>query len=217
MLRHLAEKHRLGRPRKRLLLKCAWCRTFQQHLSDPLYQQALDLMERYADNRAPRAEVQEMFDRLNNKLNDRWAEVHAANGYEKGGWPMDCRVAYAVYALYRPLAAINESLHGCEGVEADHHSASIEHASQYADLIREIFGNPFTAARFNRALRTWKDATIVRIAKSIYDQRDFTALPVLGDALEEAGCADADILGHLRGTRPHVLGCWVLDLVLNNR
>ena len=41
--------------------------------------------------------------------------------------------------------------------------------------------------------------------------RRFEDLPVLADLLEEAGCTDAALLGHLRGPGPHVLGCWALD------
>jgi hypothetical protein len=52
------------------------------------------------------------------------------------------------------------------------------------------------------------------LAHLIYDQRRFTDLPVLADALEEAGCTDQTILDHLRGPGPHVRGCWAVDLLL---
>jgi hypothetical protein len=52
------------------------------------------------------------------------------------------------------------------------------------------------------------------MARKMYDSRDFSDMPVLADALEEAGCQDADILVHLRGPEPHVRGCWVVDLLL---
>jgi hypothetical protein len=60
----------------------------------------------------------------------------------------------------------------------------------------------------------WNDGTVVKLAQSIYDERRFTDLPILADALEDAGCADADILAHCRGPGPHVRGCWVVDLLL---
>jgi hypothetical protein len=60
----------------------------------------------------------------------------------------------------------------------------------------------------------WRDSTIRKLAKSIYDDRAFDRLPLLADALEEAGCTDADILAHCRGDGPHVRGCWVVDLIL---
>jgi hypothetical protein len=55
---------------------------------------------------------------------------------------------------------------------------------------------------------------VLGLAKAIYGEGRFTDVPVLADALEEAGCADAEILTHLRGPGPHVRGCWALDLVL---
>jgi hypothetical protein len=43
---------------------------------------------------------------------------------------------------------------------------------------------------------------------------DGTRLAILADALEETGCADEELLGHLRGPGPHVRGCWPIDLLL---
>jgi hypothetical protein len=53
-----------------------------------------------------------------------------------------------------------------------------------------------------------------KLARGIYHERAFDRLPVLADALEEAGCTDETLLGHLRGPGPHVLGCWAVDLIL---
>jgi hypothetical protein len=58
---------------------------------------------------------------------------------------------------------------------------------------------------------------IVKIARSIYDDRLFSDLPVLADALEEAGCTDSDILNHCRQPGEHVLGCWAVDLLLGKK
>jgi hypothetical protein len=52
------------------------------------------------------------------------------------------------------------------------------------------------------------------LAQAIYEDRAFDRLPVLADALEDAGCTNSDLLGHLRGPGPHARGCWVLDLLL---
>ena len=52
------------------------------------------------------------------------------------------------------------------------------------------------------------------LARTIYEERAFDGMPVLSDALEEAGCNDADILDHCRQAGPHVRGCWVVDLIL---
>jgi hypothetical protein len=65
---------------------------------------------------------------------------------------------------------------------------------------------------FNPAWRT-SDACL--IAKGIDGSQDFSGLPILADALQEAGCTSDDLLNHLRDPHAtHVRGCWALDLVL---
>jgi hypothetical protein len=83
----------------------------------------------------------------------------------------------------------------------------------HAGIIRDIFANPFRPIAVNPSWLAWNGGTIPRLAQSVYDERAFDRLPVLADALEEAGCP-SDILTHCRSPGPHVLGCWVLDLIL---
>jgi hypothetical protein len=52
------------------------------------------------------------------------------------------------------------------------------------------------------------------IAQGIYAGRAFDRLPILHDALLDAGCDDEAILSHCRCEGPHVRGCWVIDLLL---
>ena len=75
-------------------------------------------------------------------------------------------------------------------------------------------GYPFRLATLAPEWAAWNDATVVKLAQGIYDDRAFERLPVLADALEDAGCDNADILAHCRGPGPHVRGCWVVDLLL---
>jgi hypothetical protein len=60
----------------------------------------------------------------------------------------------------------------------------------------------------------WRTSTAVAIARQMYESRDFSPMPILADALQDAGCDNEDILNHSRGDGPHVRGCWVVDLVL---
>jgi hypothetical protein len=62
--------------------------------------------------------------------------------------------------------------------------------------------------------KAWRTSSAVGIAQAIYAERAFDRLPILADALQDAGCEDADVLAHCRGPGPHVRGCWVVDLVL---
>ena len=64
------------------------------------------------------------------------------------------------------------------------------------------------------AVLRWNDGMVVKLTVSVYHDRAFDRTSLLADALEDAGCTDADLLGHLRGPGPHVRGCWAVDLVL---
>ncbi|MEO2092077.1 MAG: hypothetical protein ABGY75_21700, partial [Gemmataceae bacterium] len=77
-------------------------------------------------------------------------------------------------------------------------------------LLRCIFGNPFQPVAF---ADSWRSETVVALAAGIYAERAFDRLPILADALEEAGCDHPDVLAHCRGPGPHARGCWVVDLV----
>jgi hypothetical protein len=79
-------------------------------------------------------------------------------------------------------------------------------------LLLCIFGNPFRPAALEPSCRT---ALIEQMARGIYDDRRFEDLPILADALEEAGCTSRDVLDHCRSPGPHVRGCWAVDLILN--
>jgi hypothetical protein len=82
-------------------------------------------------------------------------------------------------------------------------------------LLRCIFGNPFRPLpRLDPTWLAWESGTVPKLAASVYEERAFDRLPVLADALEEAGCNAAELLAHLRGPGPHVRGCWAVDLLL---
>jgi hypothetical protein len=79
-------------------------------------------------------------------------------------------------------------------------------------LLCDIFGNPFRSIAFAPA---WLTSTVLALANLMYESRDFSAMPILADALQDAGCDSADVLDHCRDTKQtHVRGCWVVDLVL---
>jgi hypothetical protein len=79
-------------------------------------------------------------------------------------------------------------------------------------IIRDVFGNPFHKRR--KFDVRWRTNTALLLAKTMHESRDFSAMPILADALQDAECDDADMLDHCRGPSPHVRGCWVVDLVL---
>jgi hypothetical protein len=85
--------------------------------------------------------------------------------------------------------------------------------SALCDLFRDIFGSPFRPVKFTRE---WRTDTAVSLATQMYESRDFSAMPILADALQDAGCDNDDVLDHCRDPHAvHVRGCWVVDLVLD--
>ncbi len=83
-----------------------------------------------------------------------------------------------------------------------------------AALLRDIFVNPFRSVAVDPSWLAWNNATVVRVAQGVYEGRAFDRLPVLADAIEDAGCTNPDILDHCREPGEHVRGCWVVDLLL---
>lgn len=83
-----------------------------------------------------------------------------------------------------------------------------------ARLVREIFGNPFHPLHFCPEWRGVNDGLVIKIAAAIYQDRSWEDMPILADALQDAGCVSTHLLGHLRGPGPHVRGCQVLDQIL---
>jgi hypothetical protein len=96
-----------------------------------------------------------------------------------------------------------------------------EDAAQ-CSLLRCVVGpSLFRPVRADPAWLAWHGGAAVHLAQAVYDERelpsghlDAARLAVLADMLEEAGCCDAGLLGHLRSPGPHVRGCWPLDLLL---
>ncbi len=95
-----------------------------------------------------------------------------------------------------------------------------EHQRQ-AHLARDIFGNPFRPSTADPSWLAWNGGPVVQLAQSAYAERelpsghlDSARLGLLADMLEDAGCTNPDLLGHLRGPGPHVRGCWAVDVLL---
>jgi hypothetical protein len=83
---------------------------------------------------------------------------------------------------------------------------------EQVELLRDVFGNPFRPVALDPA---WLTSDVLLLARGIYDDRAFDRMPILADALQDAGCDNGDVLTHCRDTNlVHVRGCWVVDLLL---
>jgi hypothetical protein len=144
-----------------------------------------------------------------------WAALLAANVPEaETAWVLARQAAY-----HAALAAIEAACPFTPGLELDGLQAQIQAIKPVRDaerkaqagLLRDILGNPYHPVTLHP---DWWTATVVSLAQAIYDEREFNRMPILADALEEAGCTNEDIQYHCREAGVHVRGCWLVDLVL---
>jgi hypothetical protein len=188
---------RLGVPvfRKARLFACHCCHVLWLALTHPDSRAAVEVAESFAERTATRQELKSAFNKANaaawgtgNNDDPAWAANNAA-----------LETPYVQSAADHLLAYVKSEPNG-------------QRAEQLiATWLRDIFGNPFHPPTVDPA---WQTGTVVSLAQTIYDDRAFDCLPILADALEEAGCTDPDILSHCRGQGPHVQGCFLLDLLL---
>ena len=139
--------------------------------------------------------------------------------------------AWAIYAAAAAAWAVHGAFRDADpalGIVwaanlAEHGGGGYCHPAAQAALLRDLFGPlPFRLLPpVAPAWLGWNAGTVGRLAEGVYDDRrlpegtlDPTSLAVLADALEDAGCDQADLLAHLRGSGPHVRGCWAVDLIL---
>ena len=88
-------------------------------------------------------------------------------------------------------------------------------AAARADLLREIVGNAVCPSPpLPPAILAWNEGTVRRLARNISEEGAFHLLPILADALLDAGSEDAELLAHCRSDSLHVAGCWAIDLIL---
>ena len=101
----------------------------------------------------------------------------------------------------------------CINCGLDYRPDTVErmHPKLVSDAYRELFPNSFLPLAWNP---DWFTSTVRDLARTMYGAREFGAMPILADALQDAGCDDEQILTHCRGDKPHARGCWVLDTIL---
>jgi hypothetical protein len=215
MLRFLRDQ--VG-PRKFRLFACACCRRVWEGLS-PGQRRAVELAECYADRGVRLAELKAARPGFRDEPGAHWAAVWAARAaaaprdisHSAGAAARDCRDVRA--ALDWPTPEPPDPQRWLKAGDA----IKVAEEAVQRKLLRDIFGNPFHPAAVDPGWRARQGGTAARLARGIYDEGRFADLPVLADALEEAGCADEAVLAHCRGGGPHVRGCWVLDLLLGKK
>jgi hypothetical protein len=196
--------------RKRRLLHCSFCRLRWRELA-PFHRRAVETAERYADGLAGDEELA-----VAAALAGEDPRALAESEGAIGSWVSRF---YGLWTEGPPrspappwvLAALrNDELSFPEPATPAERKAR-------CDAIRELFGCLFWAPALDPTWLAWGDGTVPKLARAISDERRWADLPILGDALEEAGCSDAVFLDHCRQPAEHRPGCWLLDLLAGRK
>jgi len=202
--------------RKARLIMLECCLRHPKYLTAPAVRTMVDLLVgHYADPRKPDEPFNSAAARKHYKALDAYASVQTT-GPVRG-------VAFGVVAAAEPASVMKRleetfrylvfsCTHDIAAGFGSHTRPRRQERAAQADLIREVLGNPHDPVVFDPA---WRTDTAVALARQAHETEDFTLLPILADALQDAGCEDETILGHCRDPEQlHVRGCWVIDLVL---
>lgn len=195
-----AQPHTRRTARKRECFGVACCRLLWPLIArDELLRRGLEILENELD-----AEDAE----LENGSEETWGEMNVASRHPADDAPWFKMFAADVLLDYRDPDLVTARL--VRTFEAWEGSKALP--GQVAHVMRDVVGNPFRPVTFDP---DWRTDTVLSLAQQMYDARDFSAMPILADALQDAGCDSDDILSHCRDPKQvHLRGCWVVDLVL---
>ncbi|HZV05209.1 MAG TPA: hypothetical protein VE999_09020 [Gemmataceae bacterium] len=197
--------HEKASDRKLRLFACAYVREGWHLLADERSRRSVEIAEQHADGLSDDASLDRACDEADDAIsNSRELFLNSGKG-EVEGRAFEGSCAAHWVAVEEAWEAALQQLHW--------HFIEDESTIQSA-LLHDIIGNPFRTATITPEMLNWHGGLLVSMAQRMYDSYDFTDVPILADALEEAGCTNADILNHCRQPGEHVRGCWVIDLLL---
>ncbi len=182
---------------------------------DAATREVITILDRYAEGRIA---GEGLYDALRPFAAS--CQVLVDEGYPwsvQGARPLHAHVESAACWLIRrflPPEVTVSGLSDLSGLRLSPKDADILDYFQWlvCETLRDVVGiATFRPVTFKAA---WRTPAVVATAEGIYQDRAFDRMPILADALQDAGCDSADILGHCRSDGPHVRGCWVIDLLL---
>jgi hypothetical protein len=195
-------KANLDKARPSRLLGCSFARLVWHLLGEELGRPSVEIVENFVEGKAAWADLRREFVRIRRDTPP--LEVRERAVYH---------LSVEVLMMFS-ISAGNAREVARQSAEASRSSGGKDLTVSQCNLVREIFGNLFSPDPFDSA---WVTSTAIALAMDINNNRAFDAMPILGDALEEAGCPSPSILDHCRGKNHHVRGCWVVDGVLGYR
>jgi len=191
--------------RKVRLFSCGCCRSIWHLLLDERLCKAIAIAEAHAD-----APAREGRGRPLERARRRIERIASSQG-----------VTFVIAAVREALCLPWYTWRGPAALAARTASAAARASGEpetearlQAELVRCVFGNPFRPILFDPA---WRTPAATALARTAYEENCWEEVPLLADALEEAGCSEAAILSHCRGPGPHARGCWAVDLILDRR
>jgi hypothetical protein len=215
--------------RKAHLFACACCRRIWDLITDDACRAAVGFVEQYVEEWSAYSPewfaIRETVDQTFHRSIGSYPECNADPAHYAvvatlwATRPVPDQAVFST-AYYVARALAFQQLNSAEQVadrRAFRDRAEEQHRSSLADMFRDVCGNPFRRVVIDRTLKTWKGGTIPDLAQAIYVQRAFDRLPIVADALQDAGCTDAAVLDHCRSGGEHVRGCWALDLLLGKK
>ncbi|WP_227254493.1 hypothetical protein [Frigoriglobus tundricola] len=186
--------------RKLRLYGCAACRRIWE-LMDAASRGAVVASEQFADGLIS----EEQLDLRSAAAEETYEDAVIDND------DLKAHVTHAASYSSSPSLALHVLAEALDAILPAAPGGATEECAAQADLLRDIFGNPFRPIAINPA---WLTSDVLALARGIYDERAFDRMPILADALQDAGCDNIDVLNHCRGDGLHVRGCWVVDMVL---
>jgi hypothetical protein len=192
-----------ARERKLILFGCACARRVWPLLGGGRGTGLVEVAERYADGAAAREEI---------------SAALALPRYLTGGALVhELALADPAGAVRWAVQAVADAVYRHNAERLSERRATLAVRAELraqCHLLRDVFGNPYRPVVIDPTWLRWNHGTVPAVALHIYEDRAFHDLPILADALEDAGCADNVLLDHCRSGGEHVRGCWVLDLML---
>lgn len=203
--------------RKLRLIGCAFCRQAWHLLIDPRSQNAVVVAEQFADDIASQEQLTVAQTEASRALG-LWPRFKVSTA------PWEQRKFGNAAMAAQSVARTNTGGKFQTGVQAARQCLQVSLSAAQSttevvrqlqsDVIRDIAGDPFSLESLHPS---WISSTVLSIARHIYDDSDYTAMPILGDALEDAGCDKESILRHCRLDAKHFRGCWVVDAILGRK
>lgn len=195
--------------RKYRLWGCACCHRLGDLMPDPRSHRAVAIAEQFADGEAGKPAVTAAKKPAWNAVSER-GEL-SFNPEQATCWA--ARAAALLLDLKLGSSSITVAVSVAIALSLAKVRTRDDEQLAQTQLLLDIFGNPFRKVKFDGA---WRTDTVVSLARTMHNSREFSAMPILADALQDAGCDNPNILLHCRDTNQvHVRGCWVTDLVLN--